>query len=143
MTRVGSQRHRKKKLALCNFSSTQFSSKEHFPLASSRQSTLATRSRNKIVLVLAIKAYRGSGVTAPLVTNLGISCRSVGSSTLRPIYLRVEVRVPIDQDHGWAKFVYEVTRRVTLKSAGIRFLTVLQAKELKFLQYVNKIPSNE
>ena len=90
-------------LALHNFSVTQFPCKVHFPLTSSRQSILATPSRNKVVPVHAMKAYRGSGVTA-IIPNLGTSRRSVVSSTFKPLYLWVEVPVPTDYDHGWARF---------------------------------------
>jgi len=83
-------------MALYNFSITQFPSKEHTPVTYSRQYTLATPSRNKVVPVHAMKAYRGNGVTDPLIPKLDTNWRSVVSSTLRPLYLRVEVPVPTD-----------------------------------------------
>ena len=45
-------------MALYNFSITQFPCKEHFHLTYSRQSTLATPSRNKVVPVHVMKATR-------------------------------------------------------------------------------------
>jgi len=56
--------------------------------------------RSKVILVHAMKAYRGSGGIDPLILNLVISLRWVVTFKHRPFYTCERTAVPIEWEVG-------------------------------------------